>query len=273
MHLSKCDETAPICRECSSAGLECSGPQLGSIFIDMSYKIKRSHDKKRAKAAPTSRATESLASWSATETAPCAFSSAVSNRTGFEFQLPTTYAPNAGLAFQQLYLLNLIGSHSSLEGQIAGLHTWIGDLPQMLSTGENRIIVHSCRATSMALYGRQAKNENLTIQARRCYATCLRFQKQSFQCNVNQGQESSNTSFLATIAAIYLLGVFESITSTTPDGWMHHFSAGTKMLLLKGPRACQTGLGHQLFRSLRISSVRLILLHTASCPPLTDITN
>ncbi|KIW87935.1 uncharacterized protein Z519_11520 [Cladophialophora bantiana CBS 173.52] len=232
----KCDENAPICRECSNANLECSGPRLGPVFIDMSNKIKRSTEIKRTKA-------------------PCRDSTGRdSDHIMFQFSLPTTYTPNAAPLFEQLYLSNLIVSYSCPEGQRAGLHMWIPNLPRMLASWENPVITYSSRATSMALYGRLIKSTTIAFQARKCYAKCLQLQKDSCRIDATGVQKSPNSSSLASIAATCLLAVFESTASTTPDGWVHHFSAAIRMLLLKGPIACQRGLANQLFRSLRLAS-------------------
>jgi hypothetical protein len=106
----------------------------------------------------------------------------------------------------------------------------------------------------MALFGCMTRNETVKMEACKWYSRCLRLQQLSLGTAVATNDNPSG--FLKAMIATYLLAVFENTMLTSSNGWIQHFTAAVEMILLKGPAFWQKGLASQVFRSLRIASVR-----------------
>src|SRR6202012_2533554 len=108
---------------------------------------------------------------------PCETSSL--NNVTFLLRSPLIYTPSAAPMLEQIYLSNFIAAYTCPEGRRAGLHSWVTDLPQMVSSEEHSAVVYASRATTLALYGRLTKSKAVALEARKCYGKCLQLQRDS----------------------------------------------------------------------------------------------
>ncbi|KAH0543888.1 hypothetical protein FGG08_001789 [Glutinoglossum americanum] len=168
-----------------------------------------------------------------------------------QFQLPSSYQPSRAAAFQQHFVSHLI---SSLSG---GLHQtrlryWTFELPTLL-TSAGPATIYSIRAAAMAFYGILAGDESIQADACRWYAMGLTCQRSLLQKCATDGPMEMPT--MEEIFAPIMFSIFEVVTCTVPNGWIHHLSAAGRMLEMRGPENCQDGTIHTLFRTVRLGSV------------------
>ena len=295
----KCDESAPECSQCRISGAKCSGPRQGTLFVDMSVQIRQKSEKSKRVAEQKERIVDSEPCNFIHETSQCkpfevdvlsvtidsgskaaprgnSAEKGRSSRTPtiksknqesaslyrptnheLHFQLPTTYQPDRRYQFELLFLSNFISSSNLSEKSESGLHTWTNELVNMLSSTKESSVTYSIRATSMAMYGKMTGTEDIEIEAIKWYSRGLESQRQSLQLAAKAPTSAIPTD--GTVCTAILLSLFESIISTTPTGWLRHYSGAVKMLEMMGPEKCQSQLTHRLFRSARFGSVSQLL--------------
>ncbi|KAF2496716.1 hypothetical protein BU16DRAFT_560037 [Lophium mytilinum] len=167
------------------------------------------------------------------------------------FRLPTTYQPYRGDQFDQLYICHFLSAFAFNGSQKEGFHAWSKELLTMRH--KNSTLIYATRAASLAFYGRICQDESTVIEACRWYSTSLQSQRENLELE-RVGRDERDTSVAAICVAI-LLSTFESMISTTPLGWLQHSEGAVKVIEILGPEACQSGLLHSLFRSVRHGAV------------------
>jgi hypothetical protein len=288
----KCDEALPHCGGCLRLGKHCPGPFQGTFFVDSTAIFSQSRTTRRGvrkrcgpkknpaglvlestdtESVKSSSVRASLGDGKASPTIPgyhpneCCLDGVgkdviypnlvddmaiVKSSAADEFRLPSTYRPNPADQFQHLYLSHFIESYSTVEAHKSGLHAWTRDLPAILSLSTSQTATFALRATTMALYSKMTGDKGIEIDACRWYTKGLETQRESLKHTV--GCISTDVAICSAI----MFSVFESIISTTPRGWLEHFSAAANMVYLRGAEKCQRGLVHRFFRSVRLASVR-----------------
>ncbi|KAF2801614.1 uncharacterized protein BDZ99DRAFT_528339 [Mytilinidion resinicola] len=186
-----------------------------------------------------------------------------------DFRLPTTYQPYRGVQFDQLYICHFLSAFAFNGSQKEGFHVWSKELLPMRH--KNSTLIYATRAASMAFYGRICQDENTVIEACRWYSASLQSQRESLEL-ARVGRDERDTSVAAICAAI-LLSTFESMVSTTPLGWLQHYEGAVKVIEILGPEACQSGLLHSLFRSVRHGSVAISMTLEEPSIFSTDVWN
>lgn len=245
----QCDETTPACIECTSSGRECDGPLGGTLFVDMSAKVRAAVDvasdsnteeRRRPKARSVLYGTSDTKELLRTK---C-------NSTSIEtIKIPSTYQPHKAEIFQLHYIAHFMKSHDSC------IHSWITQLPNIISSPACSSEIYAIRAATMAFYSKVTGREDIELEAARWYSRGLESQRKYIQSGPEM-LDDENCISRAVFAAI-LFSTFETIICTNPTGWIHHFTAAGKLLQLAGPKSCQRGLMHSFFRSVRIASVHL----------------
>jgi hypothetical protein len=246
----QCDQAAPECNECVSSGRKCDGPLRGTLFLDMSEKVRHVVDSQNTKKSKRRKppmvlygTVDSKASTPTPEPVPIEplICSPQANK------LPTTYQPLKGDIFQQSYIAHFISSHE------ACVHSWIGQLPNLISDPIYSPEVYAIRATTMAFYGKISGSKDLELEATRWYSKGLESQRVHLEAASNKKKHGLCTK--RAVCAAILFSHFESIICTDPVGWIHHYNAASKLLELSGPKKCRGGLLHMFFRTMRLASV------------------
>jgi hypothetical protein len=160
------------------------------------------------------------------------------------------YQPERGALFQQLYVAHFIASEDTR------VHSWLAELPNILSRPAGDEEVYAIRAATMALYGKLTRDKQVEVEASKWYAKGLEVQRTKL-CLASQ-KGNYKPCVHGTIGAAVLFSYFESIICTMPMGRLQHYAAAAEMLEVAGPENCQSGLMHMFFRSTRIASVRLV---------------
>jgi hypothetical protein len=102
----------------------------------------------------------------------------------------------------------------------------------------------------MAFYG--LLNNSLAIQeeARYMYVKALQCRRRELaRGGVEEGA----------LCATVMLCYFELVSKTTAGAWMVHLDAAVRILERIGPENCQEGFLHQLFRTVRLGVVSVLL--------------
>jgi hypothetical protein len=162
------------------------------------------------------------------------------------------YQPERGTLFQQLYVAHFISSEDTR------VHSWLAELPNILSRPNGNEEVYAIRAATMALYGKLTRDKQVEAEASKWYAKGLEVQRTKL-CLASQ-KRNYRPCIHGAIGAAILFSYFESIICTMPMGGLQHYAAAAQMLEVAGPENCQSGLMHMFFRSTRIASVRIPFL-------------
>ncbi|KAH0548214.1 hypothetical protein GP486_008070 [Trichoglossum hirsutum] len=291
----QCDETLPECIRCLQSGRKCPGPITGTFFVDMSGTAANAStvaessapDRREANSKPLATNLRGGASTPPSQlpirtaggskgrglskpTVPPGLDDAGNfdlvapagdkgkgrsealETAGHQLQLPSSYQPSRAAAFQQHFVSYLISSLSSPLLHKTQLRSWAIELPEILNAA-GPTTIYSVRAAAMALYGIRSGDKSIQTDSCRWYAMGLSCQRSLLQKSATDCPAEMPTA--EEICAPIMLSLFEVAVCTAPAGWIHHLSAATRMLEMRGPENCREGTVHTLFRTLRISSV------------------
>lgn len=225
----------------------CPGPQTGSIFV---HAVPTERGPKAEKA----RVRDSTAYQQFLEAAaPLARQLQCAGRVAATS--PNSYQPSVAPAFDQLFLSTFISSFAKPSAGSEPHQSWMNHLHELLVTGDAPL-KHSIRAVATAFHGRMAGNTAAQRAAEHCYVAALRTQRARIApflssspfCYVPDDQE---------IFTSMMLLYFELINPSSTASWLKHMQGVMSLLALRGPKSCQSGAIHLLFRSLRFLEVSL----------------
>lgn len=150
------------------------------------------------------------------------------------------------------------------------LNVWIYELPSLLScVPESSALVYAVRAATMAHCGKRRGDLSMQNEACRWYDKGLEKQmleSQQTQLKLANGENVDDTLGVAAICAPILFSLFESLMTTSFAAWASHLRGAIKMLEMRGPENCQSGIIHQLFRTARLGAVSLYTPHFIRFP-------
>jgi hypothetical protein len=120
----------------------------------------------------------------------------------------------------------------------------------MAKSNPSLSMTYSVRATSMAFYGLLNNSLFIQTEARHTYAKALQCCRKELMSG--GGEEGA-------LCATVMMCYFELVVKTTPAAWMTHLDAAVRILELIGAENCQEGFVHQLFRTVRLGVVSVLL--------------
>lgn len=119
----------------------------------------------------------------------------------------------------------------------------------------------SVRAATLEFYGQQTKQEALCREAERYYAHALQVQQARIREYTQKPEGDLNKPHEAPteedVSASLMLMYYELLRPTFTGSWMTHLRGTVELLVLRGAQNCQQGLGHLVFRSLRLLMVSI----------------
>jgi hypothetical protein len=164
-----------------------------------------------------------------------------------EFQLPPTAKSLVAGAAEQCFIGCFISSyHTNLVG-------WPS---QPIQNPTSSVLKFAVRSGTMAFYGNLTKNVALQTDASRWYSKAIQLEMAGLSAKVSKTREESKEINPERILTPMILALFESALCTSPMGWAHHLNAAAKLVEDLGPECCQTGIMHDIFRSVRLNMVR-----------------
>ena len=227
----QCDEAAPECSQCRDSGRTCPGRVEGLIFISMQDKSPDVPQSSSRAATTGSRDLELVRRHP---------------QSNSDFQLPPAAQALVASATEKYFLSNFIYSyHTSLV-------QWPSEPIQYPTSSALKFAV---RAGTMAFYGNLTKNVALQTDASRWYSKAIQLEMARLAAKASQPRHVSKPMNPEDLLTPMILALFEAALCTSPMGWAHHLTAAAKLLEDMGPEQCQTGIMHDIFRSVRLNMV------------------
>jgi hypothetical protein len=165
------------------------------------------------------------------------------------FQLPPAAPSLVAGAAEQCFLGCFMSSY----------HTSLVQWPsQTIQNPTSSALKLAVRAGTMAFYGNLTKNIALQTDASRWYSKAIQLEIARLAAKVSEPREASKAMDPEHILTPMVLALFESALCTSPMGWAQHLTTAAKLLEDLGPEHCQTGVMHDIFRSVRLNMVSLV---------------
>lgn len=166
------------------------------------------------------------------------------------------YQPSQALAFEQIFISHFISSFAHpLIGD--GRHqSWMQYLPTLLSNCD--LVRPSVRAATLAYYAYCTHDPAIEREADRWYTVALSRQRSWLSSRYFPRGGVGDRTPIPTdqeICTSMMLLYFELIRPTAVASWMKHFSGACRLMELRGPINCQTGVSRLLLQSLRVLNV------------------
>ncbi|KAL7813043.1 hypothetical protein V8C26DRAFT_406097 [Trichoderma gracile] len=237
----KCDEKLPQCSQCQRMRRPCPGPQTGSIFVHAVATERGPKAEKARVRDPTSYQDFMVAAAPLPRRAQRASQASTAS--------PNGYQPSVAPAFDQLFLSSFIDSFAKPSAGSEPHQSWMDHLHELLVTGDAPL-KHSIRAVATAFHSRIAGNPAAQHAAEHCYVAALRTQRARiapFLGITSSRYVPDDQEIFTSMMLLY----FELINPSSTASWLKHMQGVLSLLVLRGPKGCQTGAMHLLFRSLR----------------------
>lgn len=229
----------PECLQCMKKGLRCPGPRTGAIFIHALPS--------QPQAVCSMNGTPGNTSCQKAMTTP--YQTVYDRRV--HSLLPSSYQPSRAEMFDQLFVSHFIESFAFKE-PCSGkqLPTWLDELAELIISPTHDVVKHSIRASSALFYGFLAQDIAIQTEASRWYLKAL----QGLQYHLSQQLPSPFSGDM--ICTAVMLTHFESLAGTAPGAWFQHVRGASIMIARGGPESCCQGFLHNIFRHLRLLTVR-----------------
>ncbi|KAL6872117.1 hypothetical protein J3F83DRAFT_733865 [Trichoderma novae-zelandiae] len=236
----KCDEKLPQCSQCQRMRRPCPGPQTGSIFVH-TVPTERGPKAEKAQIRDSAAYQEFLIGAPPAGQLQCARRASATS--------PGSYQPSVAPAFEQLFLSTFIDSFAKPSAGSEPHQSWMNHLHEFLLTGDTPL-KHSIRAVATAFHGIMVQNPVAQRAAERSYVAALQSQRARIAHFLNCSSSHRVPDDQDIFASMMLL-YFELINPSSTASWLKHMHGVISLLVLRGPKNCQTGAIHLLFRSLR----------------------
>ena len=162
--------------------------------------------------------------------------------------------------YRQVIMQHFITAFFNPQSHEVRPNAWVYELPTLLSDHSSSALVYSVRAASMAHYGKRTGDKSMQIEACRWYDKGLkaqRLQSERTELHISTPGNIDQRLGVAAVSAPLMFALFESMMTTSYVAWSQHLKAAAKMLEIRGAINCQSGLIHDVFRTVRIGAVSL----------------
>jgi hypothetical protein len=157
---------------------------------------------------------------------------------------------------EQQYISHFMSSFAKQEKDQLLPNSWMSELPHLVCTNCAPSLLYAIRAASMASFGNAYHEMTIQIESCRLYTVGLRYQHHRLHRLMQQSGPKDGPTVEEVFTSVMF--TFFELTSCTGKGtWSGHIFGAMKLCELMGPEAFRTGLGHQLFRTLRYISVSI----------------
>ncbi|KAK9483565.1 hypothetical protein V1527DRAFT_413098 [Lipomyces starkeyi] len=243
----KCDEKIPHCSQCLESALPCPGALVGNVFLDMTNDLTARYGVNQG------------GEFNATNMCHIVF---VNEQSPYDPQkhnqsstskrhrsASSVHSPNSLCRprLEQQFLRHFIYSLLSNPGG-SMLKKWMVQLPDLIVRENLPTLKYAIHAASMVLCGSLVGDKAIQMEACRWYVAGLESQQKEL---LRLKKVVSDGAICATM----LLAFYETIRSTSSEAWMYHMCASSRLVELRGPEDCGTGLAHELFCVLRLYMV------------------
>ncbi|KAJ5248774.1 hypothetical protein N7468_000225 [Penicillium chermesinum] len=239
----KCDEEKPTCSRCRKANIKCEGYVQFAEFIHVNDRdagkplVKRRASKPAQ--APSSVSDASEASAASSNSEYC-MELSLQN-----FCLIEPLYVNPAWDQQSMFTSHLIQRMFSWSNNPSSPFSaaWVQVL--LRDSKESPVLSHaSIQALSTSFFGKVHGDRQIMQQGAAHYFRALR----ALQVDL---QDPNRVTDDATLMAVLIMAIYELVASEHPSGWLNHYKGLARLVLLRGPEAHQTGVGFNVFSTLR----------------------
>ena len=134
----------------------------------------------------------------------------------------------------------------------------IYELPSFMTDSASSALTCAIRAATLAHYGKQSGDQSMQLEACRWYGKGLQSQlleNERTQNILATGGNVKKKINEMTICSPIMFSIFESLMTTSGPAGGQHMQAAARMLEMMGPENCRHGNIHQLFRTVRLTTV------------------
>ncbi|KAF2787250.1 hypothetical protein K505DRAFT_367511 [Melanomma pulvis-pyrius CBS 109.77] len=280
----KCDETPEVCQQCTRLGLKCSGPVQGSIIINMTERVTKPRQRKKrdARAAvvvredvvrepPAAPRTE-VCKLERTETAPPLqdipyptqkpalvqwpprqWENAIA-AIRWQTKLPSVYQPSQAHNLDLAFISHFVELNKGVRPYSPEI-PWITHLPTFHTKATKPALRLSIRAAAMAFYANVHGDPAIMVESYRWYTMSLNSQRLAL--SKMDGKTIPNDD---EVLVPIILGLYEVYAGTTPTNVFQHLTAATKIIEMRGPHNCSSGVTFPLFKAMRISDAHKAMI-------------
>lgn len=149
------------------------------------------------------------------------------------------------------FLSNFITFFARVSPRQVIFNSWMTGLPDMLTT-RSIVVEKSIIAASMVFAGRDSGNISLVMESYKWYGAGIAKQRKLLE----ELQCEKRAPTVEEICTPILLSFFEITCNTSPTGYFQHLMGAARLLEMRGPEDCSSGILHQLFLTIRIQLVR-----------------
>ncbi|KAK9427778.1 hypothetical protein V1505DRAFT_379044 [Lipomyces doorenjongii] len=251
----KCDERIPHCSQCLESALPCPGALVGNVFLDVTNDLAARYGANHGVEFKTTNMCHIVF---VNEQSPYdpqkhdkrSTSTRRRSPSSVPESQPSSVRSHNSLCcprLEQQFIRHFIYSLLSNPGGPM-LKKWMVQLPDLILRENLPTLKYAIHAASMVLCGSLVHDKAIQMEACRWYVAGLESQR-------NELLRLKKVVSDGAICATMLLAFYESIRSTSSEAWMHHMCASSRLVELRGPEACETGLAHELFCALRLYMV------------------
>ncbi|KAF2472315.1 uncharacterized protein BDR25DRAFT_283707 [Lindgomyces ingoldianus] len=178
----------------------------------------------------------------------------------WRYKLPMLFQPSQQDIFDTAFISHFVELNRGVRSQNAGI-PWISRVPDLHNYSIKPALRLSIRAASMAFYSQVHQDVSVLTDSYRWYMKGLNYQRQSIS-SLDGNSIPSDDAVLVPI----ILGLYEVYAGTTPTSVFHHLAAATKILQMRGPSNCSSGVSLQLFKAMRVSDAHKSLIFNRPSP-------
>ncbi|KAK9320867.1 hypothetical protein V1517DRAFT_328194 [Lipomyces orientalis] len=253
----KCDERIPHCSQCLESALPCPGAVVGNVFLDVTHDLATKYGvNQAANFKPTNICdivfVKEESTYDSQKHDQC--STSKRHKSPCSVIVPECQSSNVrprhslcNPLLEQQFLWHFVCSLLSTPGGPM-LKKWMIQLPDLVSREDLPTLKYAILAASMVLCGSLVGDKAIQMEACRWYVAGLESQK-------NELLRLKKVVSDGAICATMLLSFYETIHSTSSEAWMYHMCASSRLMELRGPDGCGSGLAHELFCALRLYMV------------------
>jgi hypothetical protein len=171
----------------------------------------------------------------------------------YQYRPPTFYQPSRihPEALDNAFLSHYVQLNSGVKSYSPEIQ-WLNHLPRIHAEAARPAVKLSLRAVSMAFYAKFHHDPSILIDSWRWYTVSLNAQRQSIS-RIKGDQIPEEGEVLVPL----ILALYEVYCGTTASGAMIHLAAAARLMNMRGPSNCKTGVIWPLFKGIRNAEVRM----------------
>jgi hypothetical protein len=269
----QCDENVPECSQCLNGGRQCPGAISGMVFLQVVTEEADSACRKKAQRLSLLRDAKLPAP--AHGNVFCCFErvrvnsvdSSPEKLDDSDAQLEISQDcsfPQVSCRdlpaqitsqefFRQQALSHFVDFFAKIPLTKTGVRSWMRLLPDMLSSQAFPAVKIPIVAASVIYLGRLSNQKTVVMEGYKWYGSSLERQRRQLQLSSYRGTPPTAEEICMPI----MLSFFEVICRTSPKTYFQHIVGAAKLLDIRGPEACKSGIFHQLFQTVRVQMVPL----------------